>query len=61
VPVLRGSGRGDQLIVVQVAIPDSLSDEQRDLFKQLADTLGTEVVVQEKQGFVDRLREALGI
>jgi molecular chaperone DnaJ len=61
VPVLRGSGRGDQLIVVQVAIPDSLSDEQRDLFTQLADTLGTEVVVQEKQGFVDRLREALGI
>ena len=61
VPVLRGNGRGDQLIVVQVAIPDELDEEQRDLFKQLADTLGTEVIVQEKQGFVDRLREALGI
>ena len=61
VPVLRGSGRGDQLIVVQVAIPDELDEEQADLFKQLAETLGTEVVVQEKQGFVDRLREALGI
>lgn len=61
VPVLRGSGRGDQLIVVQVAIPDSLSEKQRDLFTELADTLGTEVLVQEKQGFVDRLRDALGI
>jgi molecular chaperone DnaJ len=61
VPVLRGNGRGDELIVVQVAIPDELSEEQQDLFQQLAETLGTEVVIQEKQGFVDRIREALGI
>jgi molecular chaperone DnaJ len=61
VPVLRGNGRGDQLIVVQVAIPDELDEEQQDLFQQLAETLGTEVIIQEKQGFVDRLREALGI
>lgn len=61
VPQLRGNGRGDQLVVVQVAIPTQLSGEQRELFKQLASTLGTEVVVQDKQSFVDRVKEALGL
>jgi len=61
IPHLRGNGRGDQLIVVQVAIPQHLSDNQETLLEELAKTLGTEVVVEEKQGFVDRLREALGL
>lgn len=61
IPHLRGSGRGDQLIVTQVAIPKRLTEEQRALFHQLAETLGTEVVVEEKQSFVDRVKEALGL
>ena len=36
VPRLRGSGRGDQLVVVNVEIPTRLSTEQRKLFEQLA-------------------------
>jgi len=61
IPQLRGSGRGDQLIVAQVAIPKRLSDEQKDLFQQLGATLGTEVVIEDKQSFVDRVKEALGL
>lgn len=61
IPQLRGNGRGDQLIVTQVAIPKRLSDEQKELFKQLGDTLGTEVVIEDKQSFVDRVKEALGL
>ena len=61
IPHLRGSGHGDQLIVTQVAIPKRLTEEQRALFHQLAETLGTEVVVEEKQSFVDRVKEALGL
>jgi molecular chaperone DnaJ len=61
VPQLRGNGRGDELIVTQVAIPKRLNDEQRELFKELAATLGTEVVVEDKQSFVDRVKEALGL
>lgn len=61
IPRLRGNGRGDQLVVVQVAIPQQLSDNQQALLEELASTLGTEVVIEEKQGFVDRLREALGL
>jgi molecular chaperone DnaJ len=61
IPHLRGSGRGDQLVVVQVAIPTQLTDDQQALFESLADNLGTEVIVEEKYSFVDRIREALGI
>jgi molecular chaperone DnaJ len=56
VPHLRSSGRGDQLVIVNVAIPSRLSSDQRKLFEQLAQTLGTEVHPQEKS-FLDRLRE----
>jgi molecular chaperone DnaJ len=61
IPHLRSNGRGDQLIVVQVAVPTRLSSRQKELFQELAGTLGTEVVVEEKLGFVDRVKEALGL
>lgn len=61
VPHLRSSQRGDQLVVVQVVVPASLTREQRELFQQLAESLGMEVVVTEKQSFVDRIKEALGL
>ena len=61
IPQLRGSGRGDELIVTQVAIPKRLSDEQKELFKELGNTLGTEVIIEDKQSFVDRVKEALGL
>ncbi len=59
VPRLRGSGRGDQLVITNVNIPTTLSDEQRALFEQLAASLGTEVKPQEK-GFWDFLKEVIG-
>ncbi len=59
VPQLRGSGRGDQHVVVSVEIPTKLSAEQRKLFEDLAQTLGSEVRPQEKS-FMDILKEVLG-
>ena len=59
VPHLRRSGRGDQLVIVNVAIPTKLTKEQRELFEKLAESLGTTVKPQEK-GFIDWLNEALG-
>jgi len=59
VPHLRGSGRGDQLVVVNVDIPSHLSSEQRQLFEQLAKTMGSEVRPQERS-FFDWLKETLG-
>jgi len=59
VPYLRRNGRGDQLVIVNVAIPAKLTKEQRELFQKLAESLGTTVKPQEK-GFLDWLNEALG-
>lgn len=53
-------GRGDQHILVHVAVPKSLTDEQRRLFQELSRTLGKEVVPQQDKGFLSHLRDALG-
>ena len=59
IPHLRGSGRGDQMVVVNIQVPSRLSKEQRQLFEELAETLGSEVLPQERS-FFDRLKEVLG-
>ncbi|HLF88337.1 MAG TPA: molecular chaperone DnaJ [Anaerolineales bacterium] len=60
VPYVRGNGRGDQHVVVNVEIPSRLTTEQRELFEQLAKSLGTEVRPQER-GFLDKIKEVLGV
>ena len=59
IPRLRGKGRGDQLVILNVEIPKKVSEEQRELFEQLAESLGSEVHPQEL-GFFDKLRDFLG-
>jgi molecular chaperone DnaJ len=59
VPYIRRSGRGNELVIVNVDIPSRLTKEQRELFEKLAATLGTTVKPKEK-GFLDWLNEALG-
>ena len=58
-PFLRSTGRGDQLVIINVDVPTKLSPDQRKLFEQLAATLGTEVRPQEKS-FLDILKDVLG-
>lgn len=60
VPYVRSkSQRGDQIVMVNVAIPEKLTKEQREMFEKLAESLGTNVKPQEK-GFLDWLNEAFG-
>ncbi|MCY4465644.1 MAG: molecular chaperone DnaJ [Chloroflexi bacterium] len=40
------SGRGDQLVGVQVLTPTNLSEDQRELFSQLAETFGRDISPQ---------------
>ena len=58
----RGSpmGRGDQHVVIQVAIPKVLTEDQRRLFGELALTLGKEVIPQREKGILGQLKNALG-
>jgi len=59
VPNVRGGARGDQMVIVNVEVPQRLTQDQRAIFEQLAKTLGTEVRPQEKS-FLDILKEVLG-
>ncbi len=61
VPHVKRNGRGDQLVLLRVSVPKKLSPEQRELFRELGDTLGPETVVEEKRGFMDDVREFLGL
>lgn len=59
VPFLRSNSRGDQMVVVNIEIPAKLTKEQRELFEELAKTLGSDVLPQERS-FFDRIKEVLG-
>ena len=53
-------GRGDEVVMLQVAVPKHLTPEQRDLFQQLSRTLGKEVLPQKDKGLFGQLKDALG-
>jgi molecular chaperone DnaJ len=59
VPAIRGNDRGDQLVIVNVAVPKTLTTEQRRLFEELARTMGTEAEPQQR-GLLDWIKDALG-
>lgn len=56
---LRRNGRGDQIVIISVDIPRSLTPEQHELFEQLAGTMGTEAVLGERS-FLDTLKDLFG-
>lgn len=61
VPHLRHNGRGNELVVVRVAVPTKLTREQKRLLRELGETLDPETVWKEKRGFLDELGELLGL
>jgi molecular chaperone DnaJ len=60
VPYLRGSGRGDQLVRVRVVTPETLDEDQKRLFEELAGSLGKARHPREDKKFFDRIRDAFG-
>jgi molecular chaperone DnaJ len=55
VPFLDGTGRGDHYVHVSVRIPTSLTDEQRTLLEQLAETHGEQVPAE--KGVFEKVKE----
>ncbi len=60
IPYLRGSGRGDQYVKVEIDVPKKLNDKQKELLRQFADISGDDVYEQRK-GFFDKMKDALGM
>ena len=65
IPRLRSdgsnSGRGDQLVYVQVETPTDLTERQRELFEELAGSFGRDITPQPSgRGFFDKVMDFLG-
>lgn len=65
VPRLRRDGtvdgRGDQHVIVNVEIPEKLTQRQRELFDELGQTLGTEIKPQKAgKGLLERMAGLFG-
>jgi molecular chaperone DnaJ len=54
-PKFGGYGRGDQIVSVQVEVPTALTEEQKRLVEQLAESFGGDVHPQQKS-FLDKLK-----
>jgi len=57
VPALRGRGRGDLIVRVEVVVPEKLSSEETQLVRQLAELRG-EAVAPREEGFFSRIKSA---
>jgi molecular chaperone DnaJ len=60
VPHLRSGGRGDMIVRANVVTPKHLSKDQRELLKQLAESMGTRVKPQDGASFMGKIKDALG-
>ncbi len=56
----RGGYRGDQICLVRVTVPKSLTDRQRELLREFAD-IEQEEIEEQPRGFFGKLKEAFGI
>ncbi len=59
VPHLRGAGRGDMVVRVTVVTPEELTDRQRELLAELAESMGTATLPKQSRGFFERIRDAM--
>ncbi len=57
VPRLRGSGRGDLHVIVNVVVPAKLSRRERELLTELGDVAAPAQLPKGGTGFMDRIRD----
>jgi len=56
-PVLQGFGRGDHRVIVNIAIPHQLTDDQRELLARFEESAG-EDTYRPDEGFFEKLKSA---
>ena len=60
IPHIRGIGRGDLHIKVNVVIPKKLNEKQKELLRKFAEISGDELKSQSK-GFFSKVKDAFGV
>ena len=55
---LRGNGRGDQYVKIEIEVPKHLNSEQKKKLKEFGDLLGLENF-QNKKSFMDKIKEKM--
>lgn len=60
IPFLRGNGRGDHYIKVDIDVPKKLNEKQKAMLKEFADISGDDVHEQRKS-FFDKMKDVLGM
>lgn len=60
IPYLRGNGRGDQYVKVEIDVPKKLNEKQKAALREFAEISGDDVHEQRK-GFFDKMKDALGM
>ncbi|MGI6669106.1 MAG: molecular chaperone DnaJ [Acetivibrionales bacterium] len=60
IPYIRGSGRGDQYVKVEIDVPKKLNEKQKQLLREFAEISGEEVYEQRKN-FFNKMKDALGM
>lgn len=60
IPYLRGNGRGDQYVKVEIDVPKKLDEKQKAILKEFAEISGDEIY-EHRKGFFDKMRDALGM
>ncbi|MDP4091865.1 MAG: molecular chaperone DnaJ [Bacillota bacterium] len=60
IPFIRGSGRGDEYIRVNVEVPKKLNEKQKNILREFADLIGDDKYEQRKS-FFEKMKDALGM
>ncbi|WP_422444122.1 molecular chaperone DnaJ [Thermoanaerobacterium sp. DL9XJH110] len=60
IPHLRGYGRGDLHVRVNVVIPKKLNEKQKEILRKFAEVSGEELK-QQPRGFFDKMKDAFGV
>ena len=61
VPHVKGHGRGDHYVRLNVEVPRDLSERERELLVELARLRGEKVDVADNKGFFKRVKDAFGV
>jgi molecular chaperone DnaJ len=60
IPFLRGNGRGDQFVKINIEVPKKLNEKQKSILRDFAEVSGDDVHEQRK-GFFDKMKTVLGM